>query len=95
MSTEFQIFISSTVDDLKPVRKKLLCALEQPGRIVRCSEDPRFPVEPGMTSHDACLAVVRRCHAFFLLIGTRFGAAAAVAFDMTVSFIDMLMVEVK
>jgi hypothetical protein len=73
LSTEFQIFISSTVEDLKPVRKKLLCALEQPGRIVRCSEDPRFPVEPGMTSHDACLAVVRRCHAFILLIGIRFG----------------------
>jgi hypothetical protein len=73
LSTEFQIFISSTVEDLKPVRKKLLCALEQPGRLVRCSEDPRFPVEPGMTSHDACLAVVRRCHAFVLLIGARFG----------------------
>jgi hypothetical protein len=37
LSTEFQSFISSTVEDLKPVRKKLLCALEQPGRIVRCS----------------------------------------------------------
>lgn len=73
MSTEFQIFISSTVDDLKGIRKKLAAALEQPGRIVRCSEDPTFPVEPGMTSHDACLAVVRRCHAFVLLIGTRFG----------------------
>lgn len=73
MSTEFQIFISSTVEDLKSVRQKLLRALEQPGRMVRCSEDPRFPVEPGMTSHDACLAVVRRCHAFVLLIGTRFG----------------------
>ena len=73
MSTEFQIFISSTVDDLKGIRKKLAKALEQPGRIVRCSEDPNFPVEPGMTSHDACLAVVRRCHAFVLLIGTRFG----------------------
>lgn len=73
MSTEFQIFISSTVEDLKSVRKELSKALEQPGRIVRCSEDPRFPVEPGMTSHDACLAVVRRCHAFVLLIGKRFG----------------------
>jgi hypothetical protein len=52
LSTEFQIFISSTVEDLKSVRSKLLCALEQPGRIVRCSEDRRFPVEPGMTSHD-------------------------------------------
>jgi Domain of unknown function (DUF4062) len=73
LSTEFQVFISSTVEDLKSVRRKLLDALEQPGRIVRCSEDPRFPVEPGMTSHDACLAVVRRCHAFVLLISARFG----------------------
>ena len=73
MSTEFHIFISSTVDDLKGIRKKLAKALEQRGRIVRCSEDPNFPVEPGMTSHDACLAVVRRCHAFVLLIGARFG----------------------
>lgn len=32
-----------------------------------------FPIEPGLTSHDACLAVVRRCHGFALLIGTRFG----------------------
>jgi hypothetical protein len=73
VSTEFHIFISSTVDDLKGIRKKLAKALEQRGRIVRSSEDPNFPVEPGMTSHDACLAVVRRCHAFVLLIGTRFG----------------------
>lgn len=73
MSTEFQIFISSTVEDLKDVRKELAAALEQPGRLVRCSEHPSFPVEPGMTSHEACLAMVRRCQAFILLIGTRFG----------------------
>ncbi|MEP7242664.1 MAG: DUF4062 domain-containing protein [Gammaproteobacteria bacterium] len=73
MSTEFQIFISSTVEDLKSVRRKLAKALEGPGRLVRCSEDPGFPVEPGVTSHDACLAMVRRCHAFVLLVGTRFG----------------------
>jgi hypothetical protein len=73
MSEEFQLFISSTVNDLTPVRKELAKALQQPGRIVRCSEDKNFPVEPGLTSHDACLAVVRRCHGFALLIGTRFG----------------------
>lgn len=41
MSTEFQIFISSTVDDLKGIRKKLAKSLEQPGRIVRCSEQKK------------------------------------------------------
>jgi hypothetical protein len=73
MSAEFQIFISSTVKDLKYIRKRLAEALEHPGRIIRCSEELEFPVEPDATSHDACLAVVRGCHAFVLLIGKRFG----------------------
>lgn len=73
MSTEFQIFVSSTVKDLKLVRKRLAKALEHPGRIIRCSEELEFPVEPDVTSHDACLAVIRNCHAFVLLIGKRFG----------------------
>ena len=71
MSEEFQLFISSTVDDLTVVRKELAKRLQHPGCIIRCSEDKSFPVEPGLTSHDACLAVVRRCHGFALLIGTR------------------------
>lgn len=73
MSEEFQLFISSTVNDLTTVRKDLAKKLHEPGRIIRCSEDMSFPVEPGLTSYDACLAVVRRCHGFALLIGTRFG----------------------
>jgi hypothetical protein len=73
MSEEFQLFISSTVNDLIAIRKDLAKKLHEPGRIIRCSEDKSFPVEPGLTSHDACLAVVRRCHGFALLIGTRFG----------------------
>lgn len=73
MSEEFHLFISSTVSDLATVRAELARKLKHPGRVVRCSEDKNFPVEPGMTSHDACLAVVRRCHGFVLLIGTRFG----------------------
>jgi hypothetical protein len=73
MSQEFQLFISSTVSDLVAVRRDLARRLKQPGRIIRYSEDKSFPVEPGLTSHDACLAVVRRCHGFVLLIGNRFG----------------------
>jgi hypothetical protein len=66
MSEEFQLFISSTVNDLTAVRKELAKKLGQPGRVIRCSEDKNFPVEPGLTSHDACLG-------FTLLIGSRFG----------------------
>jgi hypothetical protein len=32
-------------------------------------------VEPGVTSHEACLAAVRESNVFILLIGTRFGGA--------------------
>ena len=74
MSEEFQLFISSTVNDLAPVREELARNLAYPGCVIRYSEDARFPVEPGTSAHDACLAVVRRSHGFILLIGSRFGA---------------------
>ena len=74
MSEEFQLFISSTVNDLAPVREELARNLAHPGCVIRYSEDARFPVEPGTSAHDACLAVVRRSHGFILLIGSRFGA---------------------
>lgn len=78
VSEEFHLFISSTVNDLAAVRGELARKLKYPGCVVRYSEDKNFPVEPELTSHDACLAVVRRCHAFALLIGTRFGEESQV-----------------
>jgi hypothetical protein len=42
-------------------------------RSFRRGKNRSFPVEPGLTSHEARLAVVRRCHGIALRIGTRSG----------------------
>ena len=68
-----KIFISSTVKDFGPVRAELKKLLSQDGTEVLLSEDGDFPVEPGQTSHDACLAALRDCNVFVLLIGHRYG----------------------
>lgn len=66
-------FISSTVKDLTDVREHLKERLTDAGFDVRMSEDDGFPVEPGATSHDACLHVVRTADLFVLLVGRRYG----------------------
>lgn len=73
MSQRLVVFISSTVADLEEVRHGIRAELEARGIVVRTSEDPDFPVEPGVTSHDACLRAVRTSHVFVLLIASRFG----------------------
>src|SRR5688500_14171218 len=73
MSQRLVVFISSTVEDLDAVRRELRDALERREIEVRLSDEPDFPVEPGVTSHDACLRAVRSSHVFVLLVGQRFG----------------------
>lgn len=73
MSQRLVVFISSTVEDLGPVRRALGEALAARGADVRLSEAGDFPVEPGVSSHDACLRAVRASHVFVLLVGSRFG----------------------
>lgn len=66
-------FISSTVKDLTDVREHLKERLTDAGFDVRMSEDDGFPVEPGATSHDACLEVVRTADLIVLLVDRRYG----------------------
>jgi len=73
MSQRLVVFVSSTVADLDDTRRALRATLRERGVDVRMSEDPEFPVEPGVTSHDACLHAVRSAHIFVLLVGSRFG----------------------
>lgn len=73
MSQRLVVFISSTVEDLDRVRRELKAELERREIEVRLSEDADFPVEPGFTSHEACLRAVRSSHVFVLLVGSRFG----------------------
>ena len=68
------VFISSTVRDFAVVREEIAERLRQRrGVEVRMSEEADFPVQPGMTSHDACLAAVDGVDVFLLLVGFRFG----------------------
>jgi hypothetical protein len=73
MARELTIFISSTVEGLRPVRDEIAELLAARGIVVRKSDDPGFPIEAGVTSHDACLRAMEGVHVCILLIGTRFG----------------------
>ncbi len=77
MARPLAVFISSTVEDFGPVREEIAARLKQRGVDVRLSESPEFPVLPGVSSHDACLKVVRDSDVFVLLIGQRFGGEYA------------------
>ena len=73
VSQRLIVFVSSTVQDLGAVRAEIRDGLEARQIEVRLSDSADFPVEPGVTSHDACLRAVREAHVFVLLVGCRFG----------------------
>lgn len=73
MSANLSVFISSTVKDFAGTRAELAAQLRTRGYTVRTSESTDFPVAPNLHSHDACLATVRKCSVFVLLVGLRFG----------------------
>ncbi len=68
-----KIFISSTAYDLIDVRAELLLSLSQWGFEALGHEIPGFPIPLGMHSHDVCLAAVKQCDIFLLIIGGRYG----------------------
>ena len=71
------VFISSTVKDIGPTRVDLRSWLHQKQMDVRMSEAPDFPVDDGLTSHDACLSAIEGCHLAIILIGERHGGGYA------------------
>lgn len=73
MSTRLTVFVSSTVRDFAPVRRDLREWFRRRRIDVRESEDPEFPVDPGLHSSDACLRAIEGCHLHVLLIGWRYG----------------------
>jgi hypothetical protein len=75
--TRLTVFISSTVNDFKPVRRDLREWLEARQIVVHQSEEPSFPVGLGMHSHEACLQVIAGCHLVILLVGNRYGGRFA------------------
>ncbi len=77
MSTRLTVFVSSTVRDFGPVRRDLAEWLRARLCDVRESEDPEFPVDPGVHSQDACLRAIEGCHLYVLLVGWRYGGVYA------------------
>jgi hypothetical protein len=73
VSARLTVFVSSTVRDFGPVRRDIKQWLHGRRIDVRESEDPEFPVDPAVHSHDACLRAIDGCHLFVLLIGWRYG----------------------
>lgn len=77
MVQRLTVFISSTVKDFGPVRRDLREWLTRSGILVRSSEDGDFPVEDGVTSHDACVLAVEGAHVVVVLVGGRYGGRYA------------------
>jgi hypothetical protein len=77
MASRLTYFISSTVKDFGGVRRDLKEWLEFQGIIARLSDHDDFPVDPAVTSHDACLRAVADSHVLILLIGERYGGRYA------------------
>jgi len=61
---------------MKPAKKIFLSSscLEERGYIVYISEAPNFPVNTKISTYDNCLAVVRQCDIYLLIIHTRYGS---------------------
>lgn len=73
MAKKLSLFLSSTSEDLDPVRKEIQNYYRQRNIEVIASEDADFPVPPGRTSHEVCLENVRNAHVFVLLVAKRYG----------------------
>jgi len=69
-----KVFISSTCFDLIDARAELKRDLEAHGYVAFTSETEDFPVVPGLTPADNCLAVLRECDVYVLIIHTRYGS---------------------
>ena len=73
------IFLSSTVDDLRAVRDEIYQALTSCGIHVLKSDSHGFPIESGVTSHQACVEALEHAHVLVSLIAMRYGGATDVA----------------
>lgn len=72
-----KVFISSTSHDLEDLRPEVAKALADWGFEPVWHESPDFPVEDGLHSHDVCLAEVKECDIYLLIIGRRYGGTYA------------------
>lgn len=68
-----RVFISSTCYDLKYIRENLKYFIKTVGYDPVLSEEGTVFFNPGLDTHESCLAEVPNCQIFVLIIGGRFG----------------------
>ena len=71
--SDWWVAIISTDHDLKDLRSSLVSHVTDLGFKVLGFEEDGFPVEPGVHSHDACLAALEKADIVILLIDKRYG----------------------
>ena len=67
------ISVLSTAYDLEEYRKRIIAELKSDGFSVSAYEEPEFPVEPDIHSHDSCLVALNRADISILIINKRSG----------------------
>lgn len=70
-----RVFVSSTCFDLKHVRERLRFFIETLGYVAVLSEEGDVFYDPGLHTHDSCLAEVPTCQMLVLIVGGRFGGS--------------------
>ncbi len=69
-----QVFLSSTLYDLRQVRADVSNFVTSLGYSLLDSTDPRFYADPNVDTYQACLEEVKRSDMLILVIGGRYGA---------------------
>ncbi|MCC6652202.1 MAG: DUF4062 domain-containing protein [Candidatus Eisenbacteria bacterium] len=72
-----KVFLSSTAHDLTDLRAEVAEHLRRSGFEVLHHESPEFPKPAGLHSHDVCLAAVKDCDVYVLVVGRRYGGTYA------------------
>lgn len=67
------VFISSTIYDLRDLRYTVQDTLRKKGYAVLASEDGSIPVESSKHSYDVCLDAAKSCDCLIAVIDSRFG----------------------
>lgn len=67
------IFVSSTVEDLRYLRDATREVIQDLGYLPRMSEHGDFGYSPYTSAEDSCYKVIKECHIALLIIGKRYG----------------------
>jgi hypothetical protein len=77
------VFISSTVDDLRYLRDAIREVIQQIGYIPRMSEYGDLGYSPFSSAENSCYTAMKECHIAILIIGKRYGELKSTDISVT------------